>query len=624
MLPSLLHSSALDASSLIDLISCRKAPLLCVSAQQNHHPKIPTTNVKQIRWKQALLNQKNKVMSNHHSDEVVPQIQRVFPVSDFSVQHLIAHNSGTSFVETACNVVESLIAALLGPQSLTPSIDPNVQLSGNCAPVPETPPHICTEVQGILPSDLNGIYIRNGPNAARLFEHEGYHMFDGDGMLHGIRIRSGTASYCSRYVRTSRFVQEELAGRPLFLKFFGGFFGPIGFARGAIVLVRAILGVLSMNDGWGLSNTSVCYFNGKILSLSEDDMPYVIKVTSDGDLITEGRLQFPEKSIKRNMCAHPKFDPATGDMFAFSFRPSCTPFSFFRVSADGVKSPDVQLPLRDISLIHDFAITTRYAIFPDNQFVLRPLKLLRGEMIVVCDRKKTPRFCLLPLSETTNQVASASHALWFDVPGCNSFHYINAWDEGDEVVVITPIISPPDRFLEIPTKNIRCTLTEVRLNIKTGSSSLRKICSGNVEFGTFNHSYQGRKIRYAYLATGCYPELDGVVKVDLQASSESMNGFTNDYAIVGRRCFGENCHGNEPFFVPRGTHDGGDEATAEDFGYVLCLVHEESTGVSKLLVMDAQSPSLELVASVKLPSRVPYGFHGWFVNEDQLTNQNTV
>lgn len=509
------------------------------------------------------------------------------------------------------------MVSFLGPQSLKPAIDPKIQLVGNCAPVPETPPQTCPELCGVLPRDLNGIYIRNGPNAARLYEHEGFHMFDGDGMLHGVKIRSGTASYCSRYVRTSRFVQEEIAGRPLFVKFFGGFFGPLGFVRGAVVLVRAILGVLNIREGWGLSNTNVAYHCGKVLSLSEDDLPYVIQVTNEGDMITEGRLQFPQGPSKRNMCAHPKFDPQTGDMFAFSFKPSCHPFEFFRVSEDGENFPGVRVPVRDISFIHDFAITMRYAIFPDNQFVVRPLKFLRGQMPVVYDKNKTSGFCVLPLYATGNQL---HEAVWFKVPGCNCFHYINAWDDGDEAVIITPILSPPERFLEIPAKNISCTLSEVRLNIKTGSSSRRQICAGNSEFGTFNHTYTGRKNRYVYMARGFFPELSGIAKVDLEAARSGVNtsgSSSGDPSIVAERVFGANCHGNEPCFVPR----GGGENAAEDYGYLLCLVHNVRTGVSNLLVMDAQSPTLEIVASVKLPSRVPYGFHGCFVNEDQLAKQ---
>ncbi|KAI5058666.1 hypothetical protein GOP47_0026836 [Adiantum capillus-veneris] len=583
-----------------------------------------------------------KLQSQVDSDHVlqsvatVPQVLRrtALSMADLHPQRLIASSSGANFVSTVCNIADSLIGAFLGPQSLKPSNDPAVQLSGNYAPVPECPPQRCVDISGSLPLDLNGIYIRNGPNATRLFEHEGYHMFDGDGMLHGVHMQAGKAIYCSRYVRTSRFVQEEIAGRPLFLKFFGGFYGFIGFARAGLVLVRAVLGVLNMSEGWGLSNTSVCYFNGRVLSLSEDDMPYVVRVTNEGDFITLGRLQFSHTMPSRNMCAHPKFDASTGEMFAFSFRPSLKyPFSFYKVSPDGIKSREVTIPLKEIPFIHDFAITQNYAIFPDSQFVIRPWNFFHGEMPVVCDKKKTPRFCVMPRDATTTQ-SGKSRPLWFKAPDCNAYHYINAWEEGDEVVLITPIISPPERFLDIPARAINCHLTEVRLNLEDGSTSMKRLSNENLEFGTFNLDYTGRKMRYVYLAVGCYPEISGIVKVDLEAQGEGENS-----CIVARRDFGKGFHGNEPFFVPRTelpygdmsgishvhsyrkSSNGGGRGMEEDDGYVLCLVHDQRRGASCLLVMDAQSPSLDILASIKLPSRVPYGFHGFFISESQLAKQ---
>lgn len=513
------------------------------------YSKRPSTYVS---WRASSEKKQRPYSSQVDSDDVkrggdsiaVPQIMRraAISASDLDLRGLLDSSSGENFVTTVCNIADSLIGAFLGPDSLKPSNDPAIQLAGNYAPVPETPPQRCIYVDGTIPSDLNGIYIRNGPNATRLFEREGYHMFDGDGMLHGVRLQAGTASYCSRYVRTSRFVQEELAGRPLFLKFFGGFYGFIGFARAGLVLVRAVLGVLSMSEGWGLSNTNVCYFNGRVLSLSEDDMPYVIRVTREGDFLTLGRLQFSHTAPSRNMCAHPKFDPATGEMFAFSFRPSLKfPFSFYKVSPNGIKSKEVTIPLKEISFIHDFAITQNYAIFPDNQFVIRPWRFLRGEMPVICDKGKTPRFCLVKRDATTQ--SGTPRPLWFEAPDCNGYHYINAWEEGDEVVIITPIISPPERFLDIPAQGIHCYLTEVRLNLLDGSTSMKRLCTENLEFGTFNLNYMGRKMRYVYLASGSYPEISGIVKVDLEAKSLGKNSF-----IVARRDFGENCHGNEPFF----------------------------------------------------------------------------
>jgi len=45
-----------------------------------------------------------------------------------------------------------------------------------------------------------------------------YCRFDGDGMIHGLNIKDGKATYVARYVRTSRLEQEEFYGAPKFVK----------------------------------------------------------------------------------------------------------------------------------------------------------------------------------------------------------------------------------------------------------------------------------------------------------------------------------------------------------------------------------------------------------------------
>lgn len=69
-------------------------------------------------------------------------------------------------------------------------------------------------VIGEIPRDLNGVYLRTGPN--RQFDASGrYHMFDGDGMIHAVHFEDGKARYRNRYVRTEAFHRESEAGRAL-------------------------------------------------------------------------------------------------------------------------------------------------------------------------------------------------------------------------------------------------------------------------------------------------------------------------------------------------------------------------------------------------------------------------
>jgi carotenoid cleavage dioxygenase-like enzyme len=70
------------------------------------------------------------------------------------------------------------------------------------------------DVEGEIPLDLNGVYIRNGPNPQ--YEPQGrYHWFDGDGMVHAVHFADGRATYRNRWIRTDGFERERQAGGPL-------------------------------------------------------------------------------------------------------------------------------------------------------------------------------------------------------------------------------------------------------------------------------------------------------------------------------------------------------------------------------------------------------------------------
>ncbi|KXZ51784.1 hypothetical protein GPECTOR_11g228 [Gonium pectorale] len=90
-----------------------------------------------------------------------------------------------------------------------PSMSGKAYLSGNFAPVDEELFEEELQVEnGELPEGLEGVYVRTGPNP--FFKPvAGYHWFDGDGMLHAVRLRGGKASYCNRFVKTERLAQVD-------------------------------------------------------------------------------------------------------------------------------------------------------------------------------------------------------------------------------------------------------------------------------------------------------------------------------------------------------------------------------------------------------------------------------
>src|SRR5437867_673072 len=82
-------------------------------------------------------------------------------------------------------------------------MDANLYLSGNMAPVAEETTAFDLPVIGQLPAELDGRYLRNGPNPVGRPDPTRHHWFTGDGMVHGIRLQAGKALwYRNRWVRT--------------------------------------------------------------------------------------------------------------------------------------------------------------------------------------------------------------------------------------------------------------------------------------------------------------------------------------------------------------------------------------------------------------------------------------
>ncbi|KAK3032602.1 hypothetical protein RJ639_037366 [Escallonia herrerae] len=516
-----------------------------------------------------------------------------------------ARGADLSLPATIFNALDGIINNFIDPP-LRLSVDPRHVLSDNFAPVGELPPTECAVEHGALPPCLDGAYIRNGPNPQHL-PRGPYHLFDGDGMLHSIRISGGRATLCSRYVKTYKYTIEKDTGFPVIPNVFSGFNGlSASAARGAVTAARVLAGQFNPANGIGLANTSLALFGGNLYALGESDLPYMLKVAPDGDVVTLGRHDFDGK-LAMSMTAHPKIDPDTGEAFAFRYGPVPPFLTFFHFDANGNKQPDVPIfTMTRPSFLHDFAITKKHAIFGDIQIGMNPVDMLvGGGSPVGADPAKVPRLGVIP-----RYARDESDMRWFDVPGFNAVHSINAWDEEDAIVMVAPNILSVEHTLE-RLDLIHASVEKVRIDLKTGMVTRHPVSTRNLDFAVINPAYMGKKNKYVYAAVGDpMPKVTGIVKLDVSVSE----GDRRD-CIVASRMYGPGCYGGEPFFVAR---EPNNLEVDEDDGYVVSYVHDENTGVSRFLVMDAKSPNLDIVAAVKLPRRVPYGFHGLFVRQSDL------
>lgn len=455
-------------------------------------------------------------------------------------------------------------------------------LSGNFAPVHEEQTAAELTVIGQIPNGLEGMFVRNGPNPQ--FPPIGhYHWFDGDGMLHGVRLQGGKASYRNRYVRTDGYLREKAAGKALWK----GMSNPIDLslmAKGESIFKNA-------------ANTALVWHNGKLLALWEGGPPHEIQVP---DLETVGPYNF-DGMLRHSFTAHPKVDPATGEMMFFGYALGAVALVYSVADRDGkiVLTEPIKLP-RPV-MMHDFAVTPNYSIFMDLPAAYNMAGAMRGESLLRYNPDYGARFGIIP------RHGKGSDIRWFETDPCYVFHTLNAYESGDEVVLLacrmneypTMIafgapqqVQNWDDFLECPPYLYRWTF-----NLKTGRTKEEPIDDQPVDFPRSADHLLGKQNRYGYCME---MRMDGLLKYDL-VSGKSV-----------RHPHGEGRFGGEGVFVPR------PDAKAEDEGWLLTYVHDESSGHGELVIIDAQDFAGPPVARVLIPARIPYGFHGCWIPEAAL------
>lgn len=399
-----------------------------------------------------------------------------------------------SLPATIFNAFDHFINNFVDPPR-KPSVDPRYVLSDNFAPVDELPPTECEVVEGALPPALDGAYIRNGPNP-QFLPRGPYHLFDGDGMLHAIRISKGKATLCSRYVKTYKYKVERERGFSVIPNVFSGFNGlSASAARGAVTAARVLAGQFDPTNGIGSANTSLALISGRLYALGESDLPYSVKVDQNGEIHTLGRRDFDGKLVM-SMTAHPKTDAQTGETFGFRYGPMPPFLTFFRINANGEKQADVPIfSMTSPAFLHDFAITKKYAVFNEIQLGMNPLEMMSGGSPVGANPGKVPRIGVVP-----RYAKDESEMRWFEVPGLNVIHAINAWDEddGDTVVLVAPNILSVEHTLE-RMDLIHASIEKVRIDLRNGRVSRHPVSTRNLDFGVINPAFVGTKNKYVFI-----------------------------------------------------------------------------------------------------------------------------
>lgn len=471
-----------------------------------------------------------------------------------------------------------------------------VHLRGNGRPVTEELTLTDLKVTGAIPPELDGRYVRAGANP--LSGHSD-HPFLGDGMMHGVRLRDGKAEwYRNRWVRAPQ-AARALGERPP-----TGHVGPsplgantnvIGHAGKTIALIEAGLANYELTDE--LDTVGVCDFDG---------------------------------TLAGGYSAHPWRDPETGELHAVSYsvnRGNRVQYSI--IGVDGRAKHTVDIEVAGSPMMHSFSLTEHHVVLYDlpvtfdvAQFTamtvppgLRlPARLLLSALI---GRVRTPdpiaarqlgpsnpadrrlpyswnpkypaRVGVMPREGTNADVR------WFDIEPCYVFHPMNGYDEGQTIVL--DVIRHQKMFdaERLGPNEGPPTLDRWTVDLADGKIRESRFDDRPQEFPRTDERLTGRRHRYGYAPLVG----EGATGSDTLLKHDFIRGSTAARSFGAEKTLGE--------FV---FHPSSPDA-AEDDGVLMGYVYDRSADRSELAILDAQT--LQDIASVKLPHRVPAGFHGNWV-----------
>ena len=464
------------------------------------------------------------------------------------------------------------------PQPVDPGRLPH--LSGLFAPITTEIDVPDLKVDGEIPADIDGQYLRNGPNP-RFTPLGGYlYPLDGDGMVHRLQIQDGKARYTNRFVRTPALVAEEAAGQALWPGLAG-----FGYTPGA-----HLVGPLLAHTHKDLPGINIIRHAGRVLALAESNNPYLLSE----DLQTLGRETF-DGALPVGITAHPKIDPVTGEMVVFCYSLTAPYLTWSIIGRDG-RPVRAQTPVEGVDrpvMIHDMALTATYVVLILGPLFFDIAAAVKTGSPLSWEPHHGTRIALIP--------RDGGPVKWIHTDPFWLWHTANAHDTAGTSPTGRPGVeldlvewSSPGSFAPGHPAG---ALVRLSLNPATGAARRTVLSDRNMEFPRIDdRSIAGsHRIIGTSLKTG---------SKDLPAGDADSLGWYDHHT-------GDFTHWNagplavgEQTYIPR----PGDPGPTS--GWWITLATDRTDHTSGLLILAAADPTSGPIATIHLPQRVPLGLHG--------------
>ncbi|MFD5239117.1 carotenoid oxygenase family protein [Streptomyces tendae] len=449
-------------------------------------------------------------------------------------------------------------------------------LEGHLTPVTEEVTAFDLPVSGRVPAELNGRYLRIGPNALGIEDPAAHHWMHGEGMIHGVRLRDGRAEwYRNRWVRSDA-VRAKL-GEPL---------RRVRPAHGTDFAC----------------NTHIIGHAGHVLALTEGGAsPQDI----GHELQTLGPSPLGGTAPGFTLAAHTKLDPRTGQLHSLGYLAVHASVRHTVLDPDGALVGVRDLPMPGSPMVHDFALTEAHLVLYDVPVTYQPEALGRGvTMPFAWDPRHPARVGVVP--------RGSGDVRWFEVTPCFVSHTLNAYEEDGLLVV--DVVTLPDGFdIAAMRADGYGALDRWTIDLRAGTLHEQRLDDRPQEFPRVGESMVSRRHRYGYSAATAalyrrYVPFEGpppdaafdnaLIKHDLLRGTSELHRFGRDAAV------------GEAVFVPAGAPPALPAAGGEDDGYLLAYVHSPERGAADLVILSAQDFTGAPLARVHLPRRIPLGLHG--------------
>ncbi|MGO8854129.1 MAG: carotenoid oxygenase family protein [Steroidobacteraceae bacterium] len=457
------------------------------------------------------------------------------------------------------------------------------------------------EIEGEVPSQLNGTYHRVHPDAqyAPLFDNDQF--FNGDGMVGLFHFRGGKIDFKSRFAQTDKWKLERRAERALF-----------GAYRNPLTDDASVKGRIR-----GTANTNVIVHAHQLFALKEDSPALLMDPLT---LETHGYTDFGGKMQGKTFCAHPKIDPVTGNMCAFGYAAKgllTRDCHYMEVNPAGELVLETFFEAPYYCMMHDFGVTEDYAVFHLVPIVSSWERLEAGLPHFGFDTSMPVYLGVLP------RHGDASAMRWFKAPTIFASHVMNAFNDGTRVFFDTPVAKnnmfpffPDVRGTPFNPIEAMSFLTRWTVDMASPGDAFEKVERLTDYFGEFpriDDRYATQPHHHGWLLVSDRDKpFDGPGG---RASGLIMNCIAHIDFTTGKQTVwwaGPQTIVQEPCFIPRTLN------AAEGDGYLAAVLDNVVTNNSDLAIFDAQHIADGPMARAKLPLRLRPALHGNWADASHL------